>query len=77
MDSDFEQASQQVQRGYLSMLAIDSLLAFMSSVEKLTDMAVDGGGAVPSVLSKGPGSGGDAAAQPAWAMLSMQLTVVC
>lgn len=27
------------------------------SVEKLTDMAVDQGGAVPAALSKGPGSG--------------------
>lgn len=58
LDTDFEAASQQVQRGYLSMLAIDSLLAFMSSVEKLVDMAVDQGGTVPAASNKGPGSGG-------------------
>lgn len=28
------------------------------SVEKLTDMAVEQGGAVPAAVSKGPGSGG-------------------
>lgn len=57
LDTDFEAAGQQIQRGYLSMLAIDSLLAFMGSVEKLTDFAVDQSGDVPAALSKGPGSG--------------------
>lgn len=56
LDTDFEASPQQMQRGYLSMLAIDSLLVFMGSVEKLTDMAVDRSGAVPDALSKGPGS---------------------
>lgn len=30
MDTDWEDAAAHVQRGYLAMLAIDSLLAFMS-----------------------------------------------
>ena len=58
LDSDFEGAGQQVQRGYLSMLAVDSLLAYMGSAEKLVDIAVEQGGVVPPALSKGPGSGG-------------------
>lgn len=57
LDTDFEAAGQQIQRGYLSMLAIDSLLAFMGSVEKLTDYALDQSGDVPATLSKGPGYG--------------------
>lgn len=56
MDTDWEDAAVHMQRGYLAMLAIDSLLAFMGSVEKLTDMAVEQGGAVPAALSKGRGS---------------------
>ncbi|KAL4423762.1 hypothetical protein ABPG75_001063 [Micractinium tetrahymenae] len=56
LDTDFEAAGQQVQRGFLGMLAIDSLLAFMGSVEKLTDYALDQSGDVPAALSKGPGS---------------------
>jgi hypothetical protein len=35
------------------MLALDSLLAFMASVEKLADWAVDQGGAVPAAAAKG------------------------
>ena len=58
LDADFEGAGQQVQRGYLSMLAVDSLLAFMGSVEKLVDIAVEQGGQISPALSKGPGSGG-------------------
>ena len=62
LDADFEGAGQQVQRGYLGMLSVDSLLAFMGSVEKLVDIAVEQGGHVPPALSKGPGSGGWAGA---------------
>lgn len=57
LDTDFEAAGQQIQRGYLSMLAIDSLLAFMGSVEKLTDYALDLSDELPAALSKWPGSG--------------------
>lgn len=57
MDVEFEGAAPHVQRGYLTMLAIDSLLAYMGSLEKLADMAVQRGGAVPPLLSRGPGSG--------------------
>lgn len=69
LDADFEGAGQQVQRGYLGMLSVDSLLAFMGSVEKLVDIAVEQGGQVPLALSKGPGSGGRAGA---WAALGSQ-----
>ena len=58
MEAEFEAVGQQAQRGFLSMLAIDALLAFMGSVEKLTDMAVDQSGSVPSPLVGAPGSGG-------------------
>jgi hypothetical protein len=43
------------------MLALDSLLAFMASVEKLADWAVDQGGAVPAAAAKGMRSGEAAA----------------
>ena len=57
MDAVFELASQQLQHGHLSMLAIDSLLAFMSSLEKLADIAVPQGGVVPASLRCRPGTG--------------------
>lgn len=57
MDADFEGAPPHVQRGYLAMLAIDALLAFQASLEKLGEAAVEGGGALPPGLSRGAGSG--------------------
>ena len=60
MDADFEGAGPQVQRAYLAMLAIDALLAFMGSVEKLSGLAVEQGGAVPAALDGTPGAGGSA-----------------
>lgn len=41
MDSEYESADKQTQSGYLAMLAIDAQVAFMGSVEKLTDVAVE------------------------------------
>lgn len=58
MDAEFEMASQQVQHGYLTMLAVDSLLAFMNSMEKLADVAVDQGGMVPVAMSVGGAGSG-------------------
>lgn len=57
LDTEFEAATQQVQRGFLAMLALDALLAFMASVEKLSDWAVDQGGEVPASAAKGMRSG--------------------
>ncbi len=39
MDTDWEDAAAHVQRGYLAMLAIDSLLAFMSRLDTCSVLA--------------------------------------
>lgn len=44
MDTDYESASTSAQHAYLAMLAMDSLLHFMASVEVLTYAATEGGG---------------------------------
>eukprot|EP00887_Chlorella_sp_A99_P002554 scaffold6.g2554.t1 len=56
MDSEYESADRQTQSGYLAMLAIDAQLGFMGSMEKLADVVVERGGAVPKAAQRGPGS---------------------
>ena len=56
MDTDFEAAPAPAQQAYLTMLAIDALLAFMGSVEKLADAAAEPGGALPPPPSRGAGT---------------------
>ena len=57
MDTDFEAAPAPAQQAYLTMLAIDALLAFMGSVEKLADAAAGPGGALPPQPGRGAGTG--------------------
>lgn len=65
MDTDFEAAPVQLQSAYLSLLAIDSLMAFMGSVEKLTEFLTLEGGAVPASVPKcEQPEGGAAVARP-------------
>ena len=52
MDTDFEVAQVPVQSAYLSLLALDTLITFMGSVEKLTDFLVLDGGSVPEAARR-------------------------
>ena len=53
LDSDHASAPAETGSAYLTMLAIDSLLSFVSAAEKLTDNALDGSAAAPDPVTGG------------------------
>ena len=56
LDVDYGSATAETGAAYLAMLSIDSLLGLVTSIEKLTDMAIEGG----------PGSPDKQNGVPAW-----------